>query len=253
MGKLKEVNNNYFLSHLILKMKKIADRLNPKTHFRLTSILLFLLFTGSKSEAQVDTPFQQTMPKAGKLHNNKPRGKGWVNLLKSGSDWNFENNYWQFTDTGFHGAIGMEKEHHYSYTKKIYKDFELNVMIRMVGDSNANSGVCVRINPTNWDNAPGYQVDMGKGYWGSLWEERRGNMVQKFPDALVSKLVNQNDWNHYYIVAKGHHIQAWLNGVKTIDIVHDAGFPEGNIGFQLCHYHNTTVVDVKSLYIRELE
>lgn len=116
----------------------------------------------------------------------------------------------------------------------------------MVGDSNANSGVCIRINPTSWDNVPGYPVDMGKGYWGSLWEERRAEMVQKFPDTLAQKLVRQNDWNHYYIIAKGHHIQAWLNGVKTIDIVHDAGFLEGNIGFQLCHYHNQTAVDVKS-------
>ena len=234
-------------------MKKIASMLNQKINFRLTSILLFLLAACFISQAQVDSDLKQTIPKAGKMYNNKPVGKGWVNLLKSGSDWNFESNFWQLTDTGFHGAMGKEKEHHYSYTKKMYKDFELNVMIRMVGDSNANSGVCIRINPTNWDNAPGYQVDMGKGYWGSLWEERRAEMVQKFPDTLAQKLVKQNDWNHYYIIAKGHHIQAWLNGVKTIDIIHDAGFPEGNIGFQLCHYHNQTVVDVKSLYIRELQ
>ena len=149
--------------------------------------------------------------------------------------------------------MGNEKEHHYSYTKKVYGDFELNVMIKMVGDSNANSGVCIRINPTNFDDAPGYQVDMGKGYWGSLWEERRGNMIQKYPDSLAAKVVKQNDWNHYYIKAKGHHIEAWLNGVKTIDIVQDAGFSTGNIGFQLCHYHNATTVDIKSLYIRETQ
>ncbi len=205
------------------------------------------------SLAQADTSLRQTLPEAGKMLNNKPKQKGWVNLLQSNSGWNYENTFWQFTDTGLHGAMGKEKEHHYSYTKKTYKDFELNVIIRMVGDENANSGVCIRINPTNWDNAPGYQVDMGKGYWGSLWEERRADMVQKFPDSLANKIVKQNDWNHYYIIAKGHHIQAWLNGVKTIDIIHEAGFAEGNIGFQLCHYHNQTVVDVKSLYIRELQ
>lgn len=232
-------------------MKKISDRLNLKVNFRLTSMLLLLLFNFFTSRAQVDSALRQTMPEAGKMYNNKPIGKDWVNLLKSGSDWNFEPNFWQFTDTGFHGLMGKEKEHHYSYTKKTYKDFELNVMIRMVGDENANSGVCIRINPTNFDNAPGYQVDMGKGYWGSLWEERRAEMVQKFPDTLAQKLVKQNDWNHYYIIAKGHHIQAWLNGVKTIDIIHEAGFTEGNIGFQLCHYHSQTTVDVKSLYIRE--
>jgi len=233
-------------------MKKIVTRLHQKNTLLFTSISLLLLGICSILQAQPDTALRQTLPGAGKMHNNKPKGKGWVDLLQSDSAWNFENKYWQFTDTGFHGAMGNEKEHHYSYTKKTYKDFELNVMIRMVGDENANSGVCIRINPTNWDNAPGYQVDMGKGYWGSLWEERRAEMVQKFPDTLVNKLVKQNDWNHYYIIAKGHHIQAWLNGVKTIDIIHNAGFAEGNIGFQLCHYHSPTVVDVKSLYVREL-
>ncbi|TMI88102.1 MAG: DUF1080 domain-containing protein, partial [Bacteroidetes bacterium] len=67
-----------------------------------------------------------------------------------------------------------------------------------------------------------------------------------------TKIIKPNDWNHYYIIARGHHIQAWLNGVKTIDIVHESGFTDGNIGFQLCHQHNPTLVDVKSLYIREL-
>ena len=32
---------------------------------------------------------------------------------------------------------------------------------------------------------------------------------------------------------------------KTIDMVHDAGFSSGNIGVQLCHYHNPTTVQNK--------
>jgi len=223
---------------------------NISNRLFISSLVIGICFV---STAQVDsTSLKKTLPKEGKMQHNKPKGKGWIDLLYSPAEWNFENNYWQFADSSFHGEMGRETEHHYSYTKKTYKDFELNVMIRMVGDSNANSGVCIRINPTNFDNAPGYQVDMGKGYWGSLWEERRASMVQKYPEAMVKKLVHQNGWNHYYIIAKGHHIQAWLNGVKTIDIIHDAGFLEGNIGFQLCHYHSQTAVDVKSLFIREL-
>jgi len=218
----------------------------------LTIVLLFSMIYLNVT-AQQDTTLQITLPKAGKLVNDKPLGKGWVNLLTSADDWNFEPNFWQLSDNVFRGTIGKEKDHHYSYTKKSYSDFELNVLIKMVGDINANSGVCVRINPTSWDDAPGYQVDMGKGYWGSLWEERRGNMVQSFPESLAEKIVKKDDWNHYYIIAKGHHIQAWLNGVKTIDIVHDKGFAEGNIGFQLCHMHNPTVVEIKSLYVRSIK
>ncbi|MEO8887363.1 MAG: DUF1080 domain-containing protein [Mucilaginibacter sp.] len=220
---------------------------------QLLTVLLLPVIIYSTAYAQADTTLKNTLPAGGKMVNGKPVGKGWVDMLANVNDWNFENTFWQLSNHMLHGSIGKEKEHHYSYTKKVYTDFELNVMIKMVGDEDANSGVCIRINPTSWDDAPGYQIDMGKGYWGSLWEERRGNMVQKFPDALVPKIVKFNDWNHYYIVAKGHHIQAWLNGVKTIDMVHDAGFSSGNIGFQLCHLHNPTVVDVKSLYVREIK
>lgn len=236
-----------------MQMKNNHSGLNKKKIRRSLFICSLLIAVQFASIAQVDTlSLKTTLPGAGKMKHDKPKGNGWVNLLQSPADWNFETAYWRFTDSSFHAEMGNEKEHHYSYTKKSYKDFELNVMIRMVGDSNTNSGVCIRINPTNFDNAPGYQVDMGKGYWGSLWEERRGNMIQKYPDALVKKLVHQNDWNHYYIIARGHHIQAWLNGVKTIDIIHEGGFLEGSIGFQLCHYHSQTSVDIKSLYIREL-
>lgn len=216
-------------------------------------ILLLIFISYHVSLAQEDTSLKNTLPQAGKLVNDKPKGKGWVNLLTTADDWNFENNFWQLENNVLKGEMPKEKEHHYSYTKKTYKDFELNVLIKMTGDEDINSGVCVRIKPTNWDNAPGYQVDMGKGYWGSLWEERRGNMVQKFPDSLAMKVAKINDWNHYYIKAVGHHIEAWLNGVKTIDIVHESGFTEGQIGFQLCHLHNPTVVEVKSLYLREIK
>lgn len=234
-------------------MIKISDHLfNPKS-FKIEAIIIFLIAIHSISVySQPDKTFINTLPESGKMVDDKPTGKGWINLLASAEDWNFENAFWQLNNNTLHGTIGKEKEHHYSYTKKSYSDFELNVLIKMVGDEDANSGVCIRINPTNWDDAPGYQIDMGKGYWGSLWEERKAGMVQKYPDSLAMKVAKKNDWNHYYILASGHHIQAWLNGVKTIDIVHDAGFTDGKIGFQLCHMHNPTVVEIKSLYIRKL-
>ena len=66
---------------------------------------------------------------------------------------------------------------------------QLQAVLRMTGKE-ANSGVCIRINPTSFDDAPGYQVDMGPGYWGCLWEERRAGMVQKYPAEQADKLVN---------------------------------------------------------------
>jgi len=218
-------------------------------------IVVVLLLTAYSvcADAQQETALKKTLPAAGEFINDKPAGKGWVNLLLLPENWNAEKEYWQWNNNILHGELKGDTVHHYAWTKQAYTDFELNVLIRMTGGEDANSGVCIRIHPSNWDDAPGYQVDMGKGYWGSLWEERRAGMVQKYPDSLAAKLVKANDWNHYYIIAKGHHIQAWLNGVKTIDIVHDAGFADGNIGFQLCHERRHTVVDIKSLYIREIK
>lgn len=235
-------------------MKPIYDFSNSiRSYSRKVVAVFFLTLIYLSVAAQQDTTLQNTLPKSGELVQDKPVGKGWVNLLASADDWNMESNFWQLSNSVLKGTIGNEKEHHYGYTKNSYGDFELNVLIKMVGDDNANSGVCVRINPTSYDDAPGYQVDMGKGYWGSLWEERRGNMVQKYPELLADKIVKKNDWNHYYIIAKGHRIEAWLNGVKTIDVVHDTGFMEGKVGFQLCHMHNPTVVEIKSLYIRQIK
>jgi hypothetical protein len=223
-----------------------------KQVFKLTAIVFFLVFNSMRAGAQADIALKNSLPAAGKFIHGKPAGKGWVSLLDT-AQFNAEKKYWQFTDAVLHGESENEKEHHYCWTKKVYTDFELNVLIRMTGNENANSGVCIRIHPTSWDDAPGYQVDMGKGYWGSLWEERRAGMVQKYPDSLAAKLVKANEWSHYYIIAKGHHIQAWLNGVKTIDTIHDSGFSDGNIGFQLAHADRHTIVDVKAIYIRELK
>jgi hypothetical protein len=197
--------------------------------------------------------FKNTLPANGKLVNDKPVGKGWINLLNAAGNWNMEKEYWQLNRGVLHGEENNEDVHHYTWTKKSYTDFELNVLIKMTGGEDANSGVCIRLRPASWDDVQGYQVDMGKGFWGSLWEERRAGMVQKYPDSLAQKLVKANDWNHYYVIARGHHIQAWLNGVKTIDIIHETGFIDGPIGFQLCHERRHTIVDVKSLFIREIK
>lgn len=222
------------------------------TVVKLLAISLFTTVFCSAASAQKDTGLKITMPAAGKFHNDKPAGKGWINLLDT-TLWNAEAQYWQLNNGVLHGESKGQDPHHYGYTKKTYKDFELNVLIKMTGNEEANSGVCIRLHPASFDIVPGYQIDMGKGYWGSLWEERRAEMVQKYPDSLAAKLVKANEWNHYYIIAKGHHIQAWLNGVKTIDMVHDAGFLDGNIGLQLCHgKQRYTVIDVKAMYVKEL-
>jgi hypothetical protein len=199
-----------------------------------------------------DTTLKVTLPDAGKMVNDKPVGKNWVNLLGSLDEWSADTKYWKLENGILHGEYPGGELHNYAWTKKTYKDFELNVLFKL-GGQNPNSGVCIRLHPVNVDNVPGYQVDMGEGYWASLWEEKGAGMVQQFPVKAARKLVKANDWNHYYIIAKGHHIEAWLNGVKTIDKVHPEGSLDGALGFQLCHADHKTILDVKTFYIKELK
>jgi len=234
-------------------MKSLA----PFHHTHNTIILLLvlpaLLFscsgTGKSANSNVHN---RNLPKAGRLVNDQPVGSGWVNLIASLDNWNAAKPYWSFENGILHGDYSGGQYHNYAYTKTHYTNFELQAVVRMSGKE-ANSGVCIRIQPADADNVPGYQVDMGPGYWGCLWEEKRAGMVQQYPKELAKKLVKENDWNHYYIIANGHHIEAWLNGMKTIDTVHTAGFSEGAIGIQLCHGDKHTVVDVKMLSIREIK
>lgn len=164
----------------------------------------------------------------------KPAGTGWISLFdgKSLNGWMLQDPYWKVQDGVLYGHTPGEKEHHYAYTEKSYDDFELHVDLKLVGN---NTGVSIRVTPVNFDNVPGYQVDAGDNYWGCLWDEKGRGYVVKYPKAEAGKILHKDDWNHYYVRAEGHHIQMWLNGVKTVDLVDEKGALSGKIGFQLCH------------------
>ena len=181
-----------------------------------------------------------------------PVGDGWKPVL-NGHDLGglvAQSAYWTMQPDGvLHGATPGGSEHHYAFTQAEFADFELHADVKLVG---YNSGVCIRIAPTSFDNVPGYQVDMGDGYWGCLWDERGQGMVAKFPDADAAKLVHAGEWNHFHVRAEGHHIQIWLNGVKTVDVVDEKGRLSGPIGFQLCHGEKGTDASFRNVVVRPL-
>jgi hypothetical protein len=198
---------------------------------------------------------QRELPADGKLVDGKPAGDGWQPVFSGDrlDGWKYEPEYWSNSDGIITGKYDGGPLHHYMYSEKDYGDFEMHATVKISG-TNANSGVCIRTKPTSFDNVPGYQVDMGEGYWGCLWDERRDAMVDRFDPAAAKKLVKADDWNHFYIVAKGHYIQGWLNGVKTIDVIHPRGDATGSLGFQLTHGRNRKIhAQFKDLWIRPLD
>ena len=190
-------------------------------------------------------------PEGAKLdHHGRPATHGWAALF-NGRDlagFKYEPQFWKAEGGLLIGRTPGGAEHHYMYTARAdYADFEMHADVKLEGN---NSGICIRIAPTSFDDVPGYQVDVGDGYWGCLWDERGRGMIAKYPKEDADQILHVGDWNHYFVRAVGHHIETWLNGFKTVDVVDEAGRSTGPIGFQLCHGDKPTAVSFKNLYVR---
>jgi hypothetical protein len=189
----------------------------------------------------------------GIVKNGKPATKGWVSLFdgKTLKGWVSEPGYYEVKDGAIVGdKHGSTPHHHYMFSDKDYSDFELHIDAKMVG---YNSGVCTRIQPKSFDDVPGYQVDMGDGYWGCLWDEHhRQKKIFDYPKADADRIMQSKDgWNHYFVRMVGPHITIYLNGVKTADGDDPDGFKSGPLGFQLCHGGNT-VAQFRNIYVKPL-
>ncbi len=128
-------------------------------------------------------------------------------------------------------------------------DFEITFKYKMTpGDAKkfVNSGLQFRskiVDPKNFVVA-GYQADFeyGDTYSGILYEEKgRGILAQRGQKVTITQgaepskpkievtgevgksdeiqaVIKKDDWNDYRIVAKGNHIQQFINGKATVDV-----------------------------------
>ena len=106
-------------------------------------------------------------------------------------------------------------------SKKKYSDFELTFKVQL-RDAVGNSGVQIRSERFDKDEKQpfrvrGPQVDVGKGYWGSLYGEGVGGMMKASSPDAIKKAVKETEFNEYHIVAKGQHITIKINGETMVD------------------------------------
>lgn len=162
-------------------------------------------------------------------------------------------------------------------------DFELTFKYRI---EKGNSGVQYRsktLEPGEFGPiVTGYQADFEAGtkYSGILYEEKgRGILAQrgekttikpgadggKKPvvevtgsvgdSAAIQASIKSEDWNEYKIVAKGNHVQHFINGMQTVDVTDEdaANAPkEGILALQI-HQGPPMVVQFKDLMLKELK
>jgi hypothetical protein len=166
----------------------------------------------------------------------------------------------------------------------VVNDFELRLKYRITSDS-GNSGIQYRSAVTQQgEHGPivsGYQADFeaGKTYSGILYEERgRGILAKRGEqvtvkadpdDAVKHKLevtgsvgssqeiqdgIRAKDWNDYVVIAKGNHLQHFINGRKTVDVTdeHQKAAKEGILAFQI-HAGPPMVVEFKDVVLKPIK
>ena len=128
---------------------------------------------------------------------------------------------------------------------------------KLVGQGN-NAGVQFRTKRIpNDTEVIGFQADIGwvKGgtCWGALYDEsRRRKFLAQSPEVAL-KAVKKGEWNTLKVIAKGDHIQIFLNGVKTVDYTEEDSKIErsGVIALQV-HSGPPLEVHYRNLQFRKL-
>ncbi len=200
------------------------------------------------------------------------------------SGWDGNSKLWSVQDgaiTGQTTADNPAKENTFLiWTNGTVADFELRCSYRIIpGDDKGfgNSGIQYRskiFDPAKWV-VGGYQADMeaGKTYSGILYEERiRGIMAERGEKVLWTKdckkevtgktgdsneiqaSIKAADWNEYVIIAKGNHLQHFINGKLTIDVTDDCESKRAASGILALQLHAGPPMKVqfKNLVIKKL-
>jgi len=158
--------------------------------------------------------------------------------------WDGNPDFWSVKDGVIHGETTKEKPTRGNtfcvWRGGTLKDFELRISFRI---QNGNSGIQYRSKEFRKWRVGGYQAEVCNGRSvGFLYHEAgRGSLVRvgqkvvierdakgkvirkvvgSLPDAkqAFGKYKKQG-WNHYRIIARGNHVQHFLNGVQTIDLI----------------------------------
>ena len=134
-----------------------------------------------------------------------------------GKTWRIENGT---LTAGSHDAEAPRNE--FLSTTAIYKNFDLSVKFKVIGDHKINAGIQFRTKRIpDHHEVSGFQADISPTYDGHLYDESRRRKFLAEPDEATRKkaqaAVAEDGWNIYRIRAEGNRIQLWFNGVPTVD------------------------------------
>jgi hypothetical protein len=160
----------------------------------------------------------------------------------------------------------------------VVADFELRFSYKFTGNS-GNSGVQYRSAEKGNFVVHGYQADfeVGPTYSGILYEEggrgilaQRGQKVVITDDSGKTKLevtgsvgdtkeiqaaIKAGDWNDYVIIAKGNHLQHFINGKPTVDVTDEQASKAAKSGILALQVHAGPPMQIqfRNVRIKSLE
>jgi hypothetical protein len=205
------------------------------------------------------------------------------------SGWDGNKEFWSVRDGAITGQTTAEKPLK-SNTFLVWKggepkNFELRASFRLTGQNDkgfGNSGIQYRsrvIDPATFV-VGGYQADMDLGgtYLGMLYEEKGRGILMKpgqkivipasaegekpkveqagepTDAAKVAAAYKKGEWNEIVIIAKGNHLQHFINGTLTADVTDNddvKGAKSGVLALQL-HQGPPMTIQFKDIKLKML-
>ncbi|OYP32935.1 hypothetical protein CGZ80_00830 [Rhodopirellula sp. MGV] len=203
-----------------------------------------------------------------------------VNMFngKDLSGWSGREDLWSVEDGELVGRTVAEnplkRNTFLIYTDHQPADFELTLQFKI---ENTNSGIQYRSKVLDQDNfvVGGYQadIDFGNRYAGILYEEQgRGILAERGQSVTIgadgkkevkefangAKLgngIHPGKWNDYRVVAKGNHLQHFINGTMTAEVIDnqsEKAATSGVIAFQL-HVGDPMVMRFKNIVLHPVK
>tara|TARA_R110002049_G_scaffold4601_5_gene32501 strand:+ start:693918 stop:699713 length:5796 start_codon:yes stop_codon:yes gene_type:complete len=157
--------------------------------------------------------------------------------------WSGTEGLWSVENGELVGRTDGLKRNEWIVSDLSAEDFHLTLEVKLV-DNAGNSGIQFR-SKAHKGEVSGYQADVGKGWWGKLYEEHGRALLW---DKSGEQHVTLGDWNKYEVIANGHHIITKINGKTCVDLDDPEGTHRGIIAFQL-HSGGKTEVRFRNIQL----
>ena len=192
--------------------------------------------------------------------------------------WEGDPRYWSVSEGAIRGETSLHKlclsNTFLLWKGGVLRDFELQLKFRL---RNGNSGIQYRSKDLGKWVVAGYQseIDNTPGKTGFLYEERGRKFLAYIGEeveidgagkphvtavlaekkALIARdYYRPREWNDYRITAVGHHLEHFVNGVKTVDVTDDdvsRRASEGVLALQI-HCGPPMLVEFKDILLKNL-